>query len=140
MKEYYKDQTARVYFDPELDTLFLEYTGKVQNDQHFVTINQAVLDAFLELNTRKFVADIRRMGIISVNSQKWVIEVLLPGMTKHLNGRKLFHAQFLDPSEIFSKVSGANIKNNSKKVEEDFEVMQFSDADEMKAYLKKLEG
>ena len=89
MKEFYKDPSAKVYFDPELDTLFLEYTGKVRNDEHFVTINQAVLDAFLQLNTRKFVADIRKMGVISVNSQQWVLNNLLPGMVNHLNGKPL---------------------------------------------------
>jgi hypothetical protein len=136
MKEYYKDQTATVYYDKELDTLFLEYTGKVKNDEEFIKINTAVLDAFRTLQTRKFVADIRRMGIISVNSQNWVLANLLPGMIKHLKGKKLFHAQFLDASEIMSKVSAANIKNKANKVEEGFEVMQFSDRNEMIRHLK----
>ncbi len=139
MKEFYSDSTAKVYYDPELDTLFLEYIGKVQNDQQFITINTAVLEAFKSLNTQKMVADIRKMGIISVNSQKWVVDHLLPGMIKHLNGKRLFHAQLLDPSEIFSKVSASHIKNNSKKVDEGFDVMQFSDENELKTYLRELE-
>lgn len=138
MKEFYKDNTAIVFYDPDLDTLFLEYIGKVKNNEEFIKINTAVLEAFKQLQTQKMVADIRKMGIISVDAQKFVLEVLLPGMIKHLNGRKLFHAQLLDPSEVFSKVSAANIKNNSKKVEEGFEVIQFTDADEMKVYLKNL--
>lgn len=123
MKEFYKDNTAIVYYDPELDTLFLEYIGKVQNDGQFIQINTAVLNAFKGLHTQKFVADIRKMGIISVNSQKWVVENLLPGMIKHLNGKTLFHAQLLDPSEIMSKVAASNIKNKSATVE----VEQFAD-------------
>src|SRR5690242_4446024 len=109
MQEFYKDKTARVYYDKELDTLFLEYTDKVLNENQFIGINTAVLNAFLTLRTQKFVADIRKMGVISVNSQKWVVENLLPGMIKHLKGKTLYHAQFLDNSEIMSKVAAANI-------------------------------
>ncbi len=127
-----------MYYDAALDTLFLVYTGKVQNDQHFITINTAVLAAFTKLNTQKFVADIRKMGIISVASQNWVIANLLPGMVKHLNGKMLYHAQVVDPSEILSKVSGNNIKGRSNQVAEGFEVVQFSDTEKLTEYLKSI--
>lgn len=135
MQEFFKDKSAHVYYDAVLDTLFLVYTGKVQNDQQFITINTAVLAAFTKLNTQKFVADIRKMGIISVASQNWVIANLLPGMVKHLNGKMLHHAQVVDPSEILSKVSGNNIKGRSSQVAEGFEVVQFSDTEKLNEYL-----
>jgi hypothetical protein len=113
----------------------LLYTGKVQNDQQFITINTAVLAAFTKLNIQKFVADIRKMGIISVASQNWVIANLLPGMVKHLKGKMLYHAQIVDPSEILSKVSANNIKGRSSQVVEGFEVVQFSDEGKLKEYL-----
>ena len=78
------------------------------------------------------------MGIISVKSQQWVVNNLLPGMIKHLKGKKLFHAQLLDPSEILSKVSANNIKDRSNTVAADFEVRQFSNDSELKEYLKKV--
>jgi hypothetical protein len=136
MKEYYNDKTARVYYDQELNTLFLEYTSKVLNEEQFIQINTAVLNAFKSLKTQKFVADIRKMGVISVNSQKWVLENLLPGMIKHLNGKTLYHAQLLDPAEIMSKVAAANIKNKSATVADGFTVEQFSDRNEMINRLK----
>ena len=138
MKEYYKDSVARVYFDDTLNTLFLEYTSKVPNEELFVTINSAVLKAFTSLTTQKFVADVRKMGIISVKSQQWVVNNLLPAMIKHLNGKTLHHAQLLDPSEILSKVSAANIKSRSGQVADGFEVVQFSDEKELKNYLTKI--
>jgi hypothetical protein len=138
MQEFYKDNSAKVYYDPELDTLFLEYLGKVLNDDHFIQINTAVLQAFRQLKTRKFVADIRRMGIIGLNSQKWVVDVLLPGMVEHLNGKTLFHAQLLDPSEIMAKVSGSNIKNKSTQTVTKLELQQFTDAAEMKKVLEQI--
>lgn len=136
MNEFYKDKTAAVYYDPDLDTLFLEYTDKVLNEEQFIKINTAVLNAFLTLTTQKFVADIRKMGIISVASQKWVLSNLLPGMIKHLKGKTLYHAQLLDNAEIMSKVAAVNIKNKSTTVAEGFEVEQFSNRTDMINRLK----
>jgi hypothetical protein len=132
---YYESPVARVYYDQELDTLFLSYFGKVKNHDQFVEINTAVLNAFRQLNTQKFVADIRHMGLISVESQRWVVDVLLPGMIKHLNGKMLFHAQLLDPKEVLAKVSASNIRNKSSQVAEGFEVRQFHDEEEMRQNL-----
>lgn len=136
MKDFYKDNSAKVYYDPETDALFLEYLGKVLNDDHFIQINTAVLKAFTELKTQKFVADIRKMGIIGLPSQKWVIDVLLPGMVNHLKGKTLFHAQLLDPKEIMAKVSGGNIKNKSSETLDKLQMKQFTDMAELRAYLK----
>lgn len=74
MQTFYKDNSANVYYDNDVDTLFLEYTGRVLNDAHFIQINTAVLEAFRKLKTQKFIADIRKMGIIGLNSQKWVVD------------------------------------------------------------------
>lgn len=134
MNTYYQDNSAKVYYDTEVDTLILEYTGRVLNDAHFVQINTAVLEAFRKLKTQKFVADIRKMGIIGVTSQKWVVDVLLPGMVEHLKGKKLFHAQLLDASEVMSKVSGGNIKNKSSQAIEKLEMRQFTDAADMRKF------
>lgn len=138
MKELFKTNFARIYYDESLDALYLEYTSKVPNDDQFILVNQAVLDAFVKLKSQKFVADIRKMGIISLASQSWVVNNLLPGMLKHLKGKKLYHAQFLDASEIMAKVSAANIKNKSEQVAKDFEVKQFSNEEELKNYLKSV--
>ena len=138
MQEFFKNNFASVYYDETLDALFLEYTDKVPNEEQFIVVNQAVLNAFTTLKTQKFVADIRKMGIISLNSQEWVIKNLLPSMFKHLKGKTLFHAQLLDEKEILSKVSAANIKNKSSQVAEGFEVSQFSNEGELKKHLHQL--
>lgn len=136
MKTFYETPVAKVYYDDKLDALFLEYLSNVKNDAMFVEVNTAVLEAFKKLKTQKFVADIRKMGIISLVSQQWVVNTLLPGMIKHLAGKKLYHAQFLDPREIMAKVSAANIKNKETAIAPDFEVAQFSDVPALHLYLK----
>ena len=138
MTDFYSTTTAKVFYDPKLDSLFLEYLGPVKNDAQFVEINTAVLESFQKLKTQKFVADIRKMGIISLASQQWVVNTLLPGMIKHLNGKKLYHAQFLDPKEILAKVSAGNIKKKEAEVAKDFEVAQFAIVAELHEYLKRV--
>jgi hypothetical protein len=136
MKEFYSTSVAKVYYDEVKDVLFLEYVSKVLNDAQFVEINSAVLEAFKHLSTQRFVADIRKMGIIGVASQQWVLTNLLPGMIAHLKGKTLFHAQLLDPKEVLSKVSGSNIKNKSQQVLEGIEVVQCTDVESLNAQLK----
>jgi hypothetical protein len=134
-KEFYADKVAKVYFESETNCLYLHYLSQVPNDDSFVKINTAVLDAFKSLNTPNFVADIRKMGIISLKSQQWVVEKLLPGMFAHLKGKKLYHAQLLDPKEILAKVSGNNIKQKSTSVSDKMEMEQFSSEEELRKVL-----
>ena len=47
MKEFFKNNFARVFYDESTDALYLEYTNKVPNDEQFILVNQAVLDAFV---------------------------------------------------------------------------------------------
>lgn len=138
MKTYFQSPTAEVYYDQQLDTLFLKYLGKVKNDDEFIEINNELLKAFQQLDTQKMVADIRYMGVISVASQNWVANNLIPSMLTHLKGKMLYHAQLMDSSDIFVKVSGSNIKNKTKDKTPGFEVKQFSEEEELIKYLKSV--
>jgi hypothetical protein len=138
MQFFFENRSAKVYYLSDLNTLFLEYTDKVVNHEQFMTINTAVLQAFLKLQTTKFVADIRKMGVISIESQKWVIDNLLPGMVKHLNGKDPIFIQLMDKSEIFAKIAADKIKDKSKDEKNGLQIMQFTDRAKMEAYLKSV--
>ncbi|MEM7108188.1 MAG: hypothetical protein AAF519_08170 [Bacteroidota bacterium] len=136
MRVFYTGKTAEVYFDDSTDTLFLKYLEKVKDTKEFVEINTEVLNAFKTLRTQKFVADIRKMGIISLESQNWVVDNLIPGMLDHLKGKPLHHAQLIDPKEVFAKVSGTNIKSKAKSKANGLVVRQFTSQDELTNYLR----
>jgi hypothetical protein len=138
MQKFFENASAQVYYDESLDTLFLEYTNKVVSHEQFVVINTAVLHAFIKLQTVKFVADIRKMGIISIESQKWVVDHLLPDMIKHLHPKDLIHVQFMDEVEIFSKISANKIKDKSSQSISGLQISQFANRAKMEAYLKSL--
>ena len=114
MQMFFQNECAEIYYDDVLDTLFLKYLNKVQNTEKFIEINSQLLAAFRQLDTQKFVADIRKTGIISIEAQNRVVENLIPGMFKDLNGRPLFYPQLIGPSELMSKVSESNIKRRAK--------------------------
>ncbi|HET8859382.1 hypothetical protein [Marivirga sp.] len=134
---FYECKTARVYYYIKLKALFLEYTSKVKSDAEFIEINSEVLKAFQQLDCNQFVADIRRMGVISVASQQWIVKNLIPGLMKHLKGKPLFHAQLLDPVEVFAKVSAKNIKTKSAQEIPGFIVEQFYDTASLENYLSR---
>jgi hypothetical protein len=138
MQNFFENESAQIYFDATLDTLFLEYTNKVINHEQFVTINTAVLNTFVKLQTVKFVADIRKMGVIGIESQKWIVDNFLPGIIKHLNGKKPVVIQLMDASEIFAKLAGNKIKENSQNAIPDFQVIQFTDRAKMETYLRSV--
>ncbi|WP_375578743.1 hypothetical protein ABWH96_17205 [Marivirga tractuosa] len=132
---FFENVTARIYYDLRLKALFLEYTNKVRSDAEFIEINSEVLKAFQQLDSNQFVADIRKMGVISVASQQWVVKNLIPGLMKHLKGKPLFHVQLMDPVEVFAKVSAKNIKNKSAQNIPGFNVEQFYDTASLENYL-----
>ena len=134
-KDFHTLRCANIYFDEELDALFLHYTSKVLDHEEFLEVNTLVLEASKTLNTTNFVADIRSMGIIAVESQLWVAKTLLPEMIKHLNGNTLWHAQLIDSKEVLSKVSGNNIKRKSENDIANFELVQYTSAEELKSDL-----
>lgn len=138
MQKFFENQSAKVYYDEVLDALFLEYTNKVISHDQFVAINTAVLSAFTRLQTVKFVADIRKMGVISIESQRWVIDHLLPGMIKHLKTKDLIHVQFMDEADIFAKIAANKIKDKSYQATKGIQISQFADRTKMEAFLKSV--
>lgn len=138
MQNFFENESAQIYFDASLDTLFLEYTNKVINHEQFVMINTALLNAFIKLRTVKFVADVRKMGVISTESQKWVVDNLLPGMVKHLKGKDLIHIQLVNEADIFSKIAANTIKDKSSRTMKGIQISQFHDYAKMEAYLKSI--
>jgi hypothetical protein len=138
MPIFFENKSAKVYYDLDLDSFFLEYTDKVVNHEQFVIINTALLNAFKKMHTKKFVADIRKMGVISIESQKWIVDILIPEMMKHVGGENMIVAQLIDSSEIFAKVAANKINEQVKDDKAGFQVIQFTDRSEMEAYLKSV--
>lgn len=138
MKVFYNDEVAKIYYHSDLDALFLEYKAKVPNDDYFMKVNTETLNAFLSLNTNAFVADVRKMGILSVNAQKWIVEVMLQKMADHLKGKHFIHLQIIDATETLSKISAGNIRYKSRNIVNGFEVLQFGDNASLETYLKEV--
>lgn len=125
---------ATIEYSEELDALFLNYTDKIINHKEFVELNQQLLTAFQSLTTQYVVADIRKIGIIGVDSQKWASEILFPEMVKHLNGKTLYHVQLLNKKDIYSTISG----NNVKKFTTDIHGLEFYQVDQEEEVAKHI--
>jgi hypothetical protein len=132
-KEFYSADFVRVFHDEDINALCVKYFQRVPSDKHFIPVVNAMLEGFKQLNTQKFMADIRKMGVLGIDSQSLIITKPLPGMISHLQGRKLYHVQLIDPGEIMAKVTANNVKHKSKN--ESVEIVQFIDERKAMSYM-----
>lgn len=136
---YYETDRAKVYFDEDLNTLFLVYKNRVGGTERFIEINEAMLKAFRNLDTQVMVVDARHMGVISIDSQNYVKDTLLPAMQKHLDGKTFYHAQLINPSDIFSKIAANKIKNGAEEnIQENFVMKQFTEMEDIHSWIRSL--
>lgn len=129
---------ASIFYDNDLETLFLSYKGPVKDHDDFVKINYAVLSAFKKYNTQKFAVDVRDLELLDLKSQNWIRDVLFTGMIEHLNGRGLYHAQLIDEDKILSKLAATNIKIKAADLEDGINIEQFSSETAMREKLAVL--
>lgn len=139
IKTFYSDKVAKIYYRKDIDAFFIEYLDKIPSEEYFNTkIRMEMLNAFLQLDTNIFIADIRKMGLLSVDSQKWIVDVMLKKMAEHVKGRPFIHLQIIDNNETLSKISGSNIRYKARDISSGFEILQFYDLPSIEKYLKEL--
>ncbi|MCC5919513.1 MAG: hypothetical protein LAT68_04800 [Cyclobacteriaceae bacterium] len=129
-QEFFKNEYATV-FQREGDITVLKYFQKVPSHEMFLTVNEAIIDAYRERPTQILIADIRDMGILKVASQKWISNTLLPTLINILSGKTLYHAQLLNPNEIMSKVSANNVKRFEESLKSNFVMIQYDSEKEL---------
>lgn len=135
-KEFYKTDFVSVFYDEDTHALWVKYFHKVPSDKHFIPVVDAMLKGFKLSNTQRFMADIRKMGVLGIDSQSLIVTKLIPCMINHLNGKKLYHAQLIDPGEIMGKVAANNVKRKAEN--ESIEIVQFVNERDAIAYIKSV--
>ncbi|OJJ16407.1 hypothetical protein BKI52_34530 [marine bacterium AO1-C] len=128
----FSNQYAEVFYDTELDAISLIFKD-VAPLEEFIHINQKVLDIFKTLQTNRFFVDTRKIGVVSPEGQKWVIENLFSGMVKHINHERLYHVQVVPRNEIFGKFAAENIKRRSQTMYQSEELIIEAFEDELLA-------
>jgi len=130
MKVFFKNEYGTV-FQEDKDVTVLQYFQKVPDHEAFLELNQPIIDAYNTNPTQILIADIREMGILSVDAQKWVSNTLLPTVIEKLAGKMLYHIQYLKPNEILSKVSAGNVKRFAESSNKNFVLVQYNNQEEL---------
>lgn len=112
--ENYSSQHADIFYDDKLDALALVFKEVASLDQ-FVTLNQQVLNIFKTLQTNRFYVDTRKIGVVSPEGQKWMVDHLFLGMIRHISPEPIYHAQIIPKSDIFGRFASENIRKNAQK-------------------------
>lgn len=139
MKQFFSQKNARIYYYPEFDAYFLEYTNEVYSHHEFAEINRAALNAFTKHHTSKFVIDTRKINVANNEYQKWIFDYIFQEIQAYFNDRCLVYIQLLSQSqsELFCTHRRKQKRNRSFEVN-GIRVFPFTDEAEMKEYLKAL--
>jgi hypothetical protein len=134
--EPFDNDFASITYDAAMDAIILSFKKQAPPPE-FIKINQKVLDRFRTLKTNRFYVDTRKIGVVSLEGQQWVINNLFPGMIDHLGGRKLYHVQLVNPAEVFGKVAASNIKSKAvtRSPDEKLVIESFDSEQEAKEWL-----
>ncbi|MCC5919512.1 MAG: hypothetical protein LAT68_04795 [Cyclobacteriaceae bacterium] len=129
-QEFFKNEYGTVYQRDEKTTV-LEYFKKAPNHESFLKLNEAIINLYRENPTQILIADTRKMGLLTVASQKWVSDTLFPTLLNLLEGKTLYHAQLLNPTEVFSKVSANNVRRFAESLKSNFVLIQYDSEEEL---------
>lgn len=112
----FENEFIEIIYDEELKVLSFVYKVQPQSDK-FMELNQKFLDEFKTLDCNKILINAIEIKLVSVENQNWVANTMIPEMLKHINGRKLYHAQILN-SDAFVQFAAHNIQKKSMKKDE----------------------
>ena len=123
---------ASVHYDQEKNTIADVWEGTFGTQDKFRTVILFMSDQILSRGITKWLADLGNMKGSFDGSRDWMIQEIMP---KLIQGGLLFEAIVL-PKNIFAKLS---TRDAIMKIE-NFELRQFDDLEEAKAWLNKTDA
>ena len=134
-KELFKNEHVKIYYDDELEAIFMKYLTKITKHEQVLEANEQLLKAIKKSGAHKFAVDIRNVGVMPLKSQKHVADEFFPAVVEAAKGKHVYHAQLLNKADAFETYAISSINKKSEVVGNLLEVASFSDIDDLKSYL-----
>ncbi len=115
MMEYFKEDYARVSYDPSLEMAIISWNAKFITHAQYQKATHALLKLILEKHCTRALCDTTHMGVLPLESQHWTNEVLTP---KYMESQLQVMA-IVTSKDVFNKVAMNNIvrkANNTQLV------------------------
>ncbi len=131
--EFYNDERAIIGFDKDADFTFMKYKEHVDSDQ-FISTHKKVVEMLtkMDMYSGKHLVDTKVLKTVSLESQKWVAENVIPLIQQKSKNSKAKIALILS-EDVFGSFA---VKNISKKADAISETHFFNNYDEAITFLK----
>lgn len=127
---YYDKKWCKIYYHDDIHCVHLDWFGYA-NMQNFQEACNASLDLLMEKKVSKMIADNSKAKIVSVESQKWLLEKWFGEAYKE--GYRT--SAVVESDNIFNEVAVKNIVNQMDDGK--FTVHYFNDLEKAKQWLKE---
>ena len=116
----------------EGNILLVAYKSRASNDEYRFNLSKQV-ELVKHYKLSKVVFDLRKMGVLSTDNQKYTSEVYMPEITK----AGLKHSALIVPQDVFGEASAKSVTNRAKN-EVVFSMQYFKDLSDAITWLTTL--
>ena len=126
----YNEKVLQLSYEEELGAVIMEWIG-FSSSLEFRTANEAVLQLLKERNTKKILADVRHMKIISLSDQQWLYQDWLPRTIK----AGLEYVAFIESEDFFNRLT---VDHVVQKINDQLTIKYFNTKLGAKNWIKNL--
>ncbi|KOY87585.1 hypothetical protein AD998_16880 [bacterium 336/3] len=111
----YSNNSANISYLPEISTIYLEFIGKIENDDYKASYNK-LLEFILAKDASAIITDQTKSKGGSMEARAWLVVNWLPEVKKELGDKKILVAGISEAKFGFKKFISQYIEQTVKKM------------------------
>ena len=128
------NENFNLEFNSDIGATILTFTNRCSPEE-FQKAYKAMLNLFLESKTTKHITDTSKMGVVSVDNQKWVGKEIVSKMKSSIPSDSKLNVGLVLGNDIFATVAAKNIERISEE-ESKMIVKEFPSISDAKDWIK----
>jgi hypothetical protein len=126
----YEVENAFVFYDRQYDMITFKWLGFV-SDEEYRTAVQIAYEKTVELEVTRWLTDTREGKVVSLDSQKWMINEFIPN---YISKSSLRRVAYLVAKDFFRQAYIDKVKKSFG----DYQIEVFDDSEKAKLWLTKM--
>ncbi|MCU0439595.1 MAG: STAS/SEC14 domain-containing protein [Raineya sp.] len=131
----YTNKSANISYLPEINAVYLEFIGKIENDDYKASYNK-LLEFILAKNATAIITDQTKSQGGSMEARAWLVVNWLPEVKKELGDKKMLVAGISEAKFGFKKFISQYIEQTVKKMTP-FPIEVFENLQDATTWIKK---
>jgi|JI8StandDraft_2_1071088.scaffolds.fasta_scaffold02664_2 RNA processing factor Prp31 len=131
----YSNKSANISYLSEINTVYLEFIGKIENDDYKASYNK-LLEFIIAKNASAIITDQTKSQGGSMEARAWLVVNWLPEVKKELGDKKMLVAGISEAKFGFKKFISQYIEQTVKKMTP-FPIEVFENLQDAISWIKK---